>query len=217
MALLKRVWRVVQTNVEQWVNPVEDPAQLLEQVVTQMHQELVKLRQATAQAIATQKRTERQASQNQTAAQTWHERAHLALNGGDEAIARDALTRRQGYLNTTRFLQDQITEQQQVVQKLKQDLQRLEQKYTQAKLKKELYLARLQSAQATQNLQTLLNTAGDSPWDMFDRVEEQILALEAQVEVGQTATQNSLENRFSQLEQQAKVEAELKRLQSRPD
>ncbi|MEM8642117.1 MAG: PspA/IM30 family protein [Cyanobacteria bacterium P01_G01_bin.54] len=217
MTLLKRVWRLVQTNVEQWINADEDPAERLAQMVELMHSELIKLRQATAQAIATQKRTERQMLQNQSTAETWYQRAQLALGKGDEAIARDALGRRQGYLETAAFLQSQIDQQQTVSQKLKQDLQTLEQKYQQAKLKKEMYLARLHSAQATQRLQILLNEAGSDPWSVFDRVEEEILALEAEADVANAASANRIENRFAELEREAKVEAQLKQLRSQSE
>ncbi|MGB0564297.1 MAG: PspA/IM30 family protein [Spirulinaceae cyanobacterium] len=215
--LVKRVWRLVQTNVEQWINPHDDPAERLAEMIEIMHGELRKLRQATAQAIATQKRTERQLLQNQSAAETWYQRAQVALDKNDEAIARDALNRRQGYLETVAFLQSQIDQQQTVSQKLKQDLNILEQKYQHVKLKKEFYLARLHSAQATQSLQTLLNASSTDPWSLFDRVEEEILALEAEAEMTTTANANRLENRFAQLEREAQVEAQLKQLRSSSD
>ncbi|NEO85383.1 MAG: PspA/IM30 family protein [Spirulina sp. SIO3F2] len=214
MTVLKRAWRIVQTQVEQWLDPpLDDPAERLEQLIAQMHQELFKLRQATAQAIATQKRTERQVAQNQASAQTWHQRAQLALAKGDETIAREALTRRQGYLETAAFLQTQISQQQAVSQKLKQDLQTLEQQYEQAKIKKELCLARLHSAQATQSVQAVLHESGANPWALFEQVEAEILALEAQAEMAADVT-NSLEEQFAQLERQSQVETELKQLRS---
>lgn len=215
MTVLKRAWRIVQHQVGQWLDsPGEDPTERLEQLVEQMHQELFKLRQTTAQAIATQKRTERQMAQNQTAANTWYQRAQIALTKGDEAIAREALTRRQSYLETAEFLQTQIRQQHALTQKLKQDLQNLEQQYEQTKVKKELCLARLHSAQATQSVQAILHESGASPWALFERVEQEILDLEAQTEVATAAITDRTEEQFVQLERQAQTEIELQRLRS---
>lgn len=196
MNVLQRVWQTVQERL----NPTEEPAVLLAQVVTRMHQDLIQLRQATAQAIATQKRTERRLNEHQNTADQWHQRAHRAIAQGDELLAKDALKHRHEQLEQVKWLRTQMTEQNQVITKLKQDLRHHEQQYSRAKLKKEIYLARLQSAQATQNLQTWLNDSGNSPWDVFDRVEAQIFDLEAQAEVAQLPT---LERQFAALEQPA--------------
>ncbi|WP_072621128.1 PspA/IM30 family protein [Spirulina major] len=216
MNLLGRAWQVVQANVNHWLTATEDPAQMLEQIVGQMSQELTRLRQGVAQAIATQKRTERQAHQNEAAAADWHQRAQLALNQGNEAIAREALTRRQTYLDTAALLRTQLQTQTATIAQLKQDLHRLETKYHHARLKRDMVLARLQSAQASQRLQTLLADTEDSPWAMFDKVEAQILDLEAQRDVTQLGT-SGLEARFQTLEQRDRVEAELNRLKLEQD
>lgn len=216
MSLLGRAWQVVQANVNHWLTATEDPAQMLEQIVGQMSQELTLLRQGVAQAIATQKRTERQADQNTTAAEDWHQRAQLALNQGNEATAREALTRRQTHLDTAAFLQSQIQGQTATIAQLKQDLHALETKYNHARLKRDMVLARLQSAQASQRLQDLLAETEDSPWAMFDKVEAQILDLEAQRDVTQLGTQG-VESRFQALEQRDRVEAELNRLKLQQD
>ncbi|MDB9496561.1 PspA/IM30 family protein [Spirulina major CS-329] len=216
MNLLGRAWQVVQANVNHWLTATEDPAQMLEQIVGQMSQELTRLRQGVAQAIATQKRTERQAHQNEAAAADWHQRAQLALNQGNEAIAREALTRRQTYLDTAALLRTQLQTQTATIAQLKQDLHRLETKYHHARLKRDMVLARLQSAQASQRLQTLLTDTEDSPWAMFDKVEAQILDLEAQRDVTQLGT-SGLEARFQTLEQRDRVEAELNRLKLEQD
>ena len=57
-----------------------------------MQGNLVQLRQAVASAIATQKRTERQAHQAESTGEEWYLRAKLALQQTNEALAREALT-----------------------------------------------------------------------------------------------------------------------------
>ncbi|GFZ91516.1 hypothetical protein CYANOKiyG1_01900 [Okeania sp. KiyG1] len=136
MGLLDRVWRVIRANVNTLISGAEDPEKVLEQTVTEMQNDLVKLRQAVAQAIATQKRTERQYSQAQSTADEWYRRAQLALQKGQENLAREALTRRKSYQETATAMKVQVEQQKQVMEKLKQNMRQLEQKISEAKLKR---------------------------------------------------------------------------------
>ena len=58
MGLFDRISRLVRANVNQLVNGAEDPEKILQQTVLDMQSALVSMRQAVAQAIATQKRSE---------------------------------------------------------------------------------------------------------------------------------------------------------------
>ena len=120
MGLFDRVGRVVRANLNSLINQAEDPEKILEQVVSEMQSDLIQVRQAAAQAIAIHKRTERQASQADSTAEEWYRRAQLALQKGDETLARDALTRRQTYQDTAKALNSQLQQQNTVVVQLKQ-------------------------------------------------------------------------------------------------
>jgi phage shock protein A len=116
-----------------------------------MQEDLVKLRQAVASAIAT-KRTERQAHQAQSTAEEWYRRAQLALQQGNEALAREALTKRKSYQDTATAIKTAMKQHNTVVVRLKKDMQTLESKISEAKTKKDMYIARARSAQASQKL-----------------------------------------------------------------
>ena len=118
MGLLDRISRLVRANINTLLNGAEDPEQVLQQTVIDMQSDLISMRQAVAQAIATQKRSERQCEQAARNAREWYNRAQLALNKNDEATAREALSRRQTYTQTEQALRPQITRQKEVVQQL---------------------------------------------------------------------------------------------------
>ncbi len=204
MGLLDRVFRVIRANLTSVVNGAEDPERVLEQTVSQMQSDLIQLRQSVAQAIATQKRTERQQAQAQTTAQEWHNRAHLALNKGDEATAREALTRRQPYLETARVMAQQQQQQRQIVQKMKVNMRQLEAQLAEARTKKDMFIARSRSAQASQRLNEMMGQMNGS-MGAFNRIEEKIVELEAQsdaiAEVNALSESGQLDRRFAQLEQ----------------
>ena len=84
MGLLDRIGRLIRANFNSLVSGAEDPEKILEQAVADMQDDLIDLRQSVAQAIATQKRTERQYAQANNQAKEWYGRAQLALQKGEE-------------------------------------------------------------------------------------------------------------------------------------
>jgi phage shock protein A len=210
MGLIDRILRVIRANLNSMIGQAEDPEKVLEQAVEDMQQDLIQLRQAVAQAIATQKRTERQASQADSTANEWYNRAQLALSKGDETLAREALTRRKSYQETAKAMQAQLGQQKEVVTKLKQNMRTLESKISEAKTKKDLYIARARSAQASQKINEMLgNVSTGSALSAFERMEEKVMQLEAQSEALQELGSNELEKRFASLEGGDEIDAEL--------
>ncbi len=208
MRLFDRISRVVRSNLNSVVNRAEDPEQVLEQTVQEMQTDLLQLRQAVAQAIATSKRSERQLHQSQSLAKQWQERAQLALQQGNEGLARDSLVRRRSYTETVKLITAQLAQQNAVVIKLKQSMTGLETKIAEAKTRKDLFIARAKAAQASQNLhETLGRVNGRSPLNAFDRMEERVQQLEAQAEVMAELSDDDLDQQFAALEKGSEVTA----------
>jgi phage shock protein A len=216
MGLFDRIGRVVRANLNSLVNQAEDPEKVLEQAVLDMQNDLIQVRQAVAQAIATQKRTERQASQAQSTAEEWYRRAQLALQKNDETLAREALTRRQSYQETADALKAQITQQSSVVGKLKQNMVALESKLSEAKTKKDMFIARARSAKASQQLNEMLDRVGtNNAMAAFERMEEKVLQLEARSEaIEELGSGDAVEKQFKALES-GNVDDELAALKSK--
>ncbi|MBD2022133.1 PspA/IM30 family protein [Leptolyngbya sp. FACHB-36] len=210
MGLFDRIWRLIRANFNSLVSQAEDPEKILEQTVLDMQEDLIQLRQAVAQAIATQKRTERQYSQATTTANEWKKRAQLALEKGDENLAREALTRRKSYQDTAEALKSQLDQQAGIVTQLKQNMIKLESKISEAKTKKDLYIARARSAKATQQINEMMGRVGTgSALQAFERMEEKVLQLEAQSEAVAELGMDDLEKRIEALGETDEVEAEL--------
>ena len=210
MGLLDRIGRVIRANLNSLVSGAEDPEKILEQTVTQMQEDLIQLRQSVAQAIATQKRTERQHSQAQSKADEWYGRAQLGLQKGQEHLAREALTRRKPYLETAYALRNQLVQQEQVVAQLKKNMRTLESKIAEARTKKDMYIARARSAEASRKINEMIGQAGASgAIAAFERMEEKVSSLEIQSEaLAELNAASSLEGQFAALEAED-VDAEL--------
>lgn len=201
MGLLDRTWRVIRANVNSWIEQSEDPEKILQQAVSELMAEGTKMRQAVAQAIATQKRTERQLTQAQAVAQEWYRRAQLALDKGNEQLARDALTHRQSYQITAHNLQSYLQQQREITNRLRKELRTLEGKISEAKMKKDLYVARARSASAAQRIHELTsNSNGSTSLNAFERMEEKVIHLEANAQATAELNANELESKFAVLE-----------------
>ena len=215
MGIFDRLWRIIRANISNLVSGAEDPEKILEQTLTDMQNDLVKLRQAVAQAIATQKRTERQCYQTQSTANEWYRRAQLALQKGQENLAREALTRRNSYQETANLMKAQVEQQKQVVEKLKQNMRQLEHKISEAKLKKNMYIARARSARASEKLNEILGSVNTgNALSAFEQMEDQIMQLEAKSEAMADLGIDSLEKKFTSLEGDNDIETELKAMKA---
>jgi phage shock protein A len=181
-----------------------------------MQADLIKLRQAVATAIASQKRIQNQAEQAEAQAKTWYERAELALKKGEEDLAREALSRRKTCQDTATALNTQLQSQAGQVDQLKKSLVALESKIAEAKTKKDMLKARAQAAQAQEQLQSAVGSLGtNTSMAAFERMEEKVEALEARSQAAAELAGADLESQFAALEGAPEVDDELAALKNR--
>ena len=216
MGFFDRLSRLVRANANAVVGAMEDPAKILDQSVADMQADLVKLRQAVATAIASQKRIQNQAEQAEAQANTWYERAELALKKGEEDLAREALGRRKTCQDTATALNTQLQSQAGQVEQLKQSLVKLESNIAEAKTKKDMLKARAQAAQAQEQLQSAVGNLGtNSSMAAFERMEEKVQSLEARSQAAAELAGADLESQFAALEGAPEVDDELAALKGK--
>ncbi|MBD2450718.1 PspA/IM30 family protein [Nostoc sp. FACHB-152] len=215
MGLFDRIKRVVGANINDLVNKAEDPEKMLEQAILEMQEDLVQLRQGVAQAIAAQKRTEKQYNDAQNEINKWQRNAQLALQKGDENLARQALERKKTYNDTSVALKASLDQQSTQVETLKRNLIQLESKLSEAKTKKEMLKARITTAKAQEQLEGMvrgMNT--NSAMAAFERMEEKVLMQEARAQSAAELAGADLESQFARLEQGSDVDDELAALKA---
>lgn len=204
MGLLERVAMAVRANLNALVSAAEDPEKILEQTIIDMNADLVKLRQAVAQAIAAQKRLEQQYTQNLQQARQWEDRARLALSKGDEALAMEALSRKKSATDTAAALKTQVAQMAAQVNALKGNLTALESKLAEAKTKKEMLKARARAAKASEQIHQAISKVGTSnAMAVFDRMEDKVLQMEARSQALAELSGDTLESKFQALESSA--------------
>jgi phage shock protein A len=210
MGLFDRIRRVVSSNLNDMVSKAEDPEKMLEQAILEMQEDLVQLRQGVAQAIAAQKRTEKQYSDAQNEINKWQRNAQLALQKGDENLARQALERKKTFTDTSGALKTSLDQQTTQVESLKRNLIQLESKISEAKTKKEMLKARITAAKAQEQLEGMVKGMNSSSaMSAFERMEEKVLMQEARAQSAAELTGSDLETQFARLEGSSDVDDEL--------
>lgn len=223
MNMFNRFARVVSSNVNNLIKGLEDPEKVIEQAVIDMQSDLVKIRQSYAEISATQKRMDKQREQADGMANDWYRRAQLALEKGDEELAREALSRRQIQLDIVEDLNKQIALQAKSIEKLYTSMVALEQKITEAKRQKDTFIARARTAKTASQVNDMLSSiTGTSSMEAFERMKAKVENLEAEAEVaGELAASSSgsaspnMEERFRALEGNSKVEDQLEMMKKR--
>ncbi len=210
MSLSERVSRLFRSNINDLVSKAEDPEKILEQALIDMQDNFVKMKEAVAGAIAQQKRSQAQLANNQREANVWQERAQLALQKGDEDLARQALVRKKALSDTVTALQNQLDSQTGQVDGLKKNLMMLESKIAEAKAKKDMLKARSQAAKANEQLQSSMNTmSNSSAMAAFERMEDKVVMMESRSQAAAELAGAGLEAQFMELQGGQDVDYEL--------
>ena len=175
---------------------------MLDQTVNEMQEDLIKMRQASAQVMASQKQLEAKYKQAQATSDDWYRRAQLALQKGDEELAREALKKRQGYQQNADGMAAQVASQKDAVDKLIANTRTLEGKLVEARSKKDTLKARAQSAKTSKKVGEIVGSLSTtSAYAAFERMEEKVLALESEAEaVAQLTAPDGVAEKFLALE-----------------
>lgn len=219
--LFDRFVRVAKANVNKVISGMEDPEKVLDQALDEMQSDLIKVRQSYAEVLATQRRLTSQKEQQDQVAAEWYGRAELAVEKGDDELAKEALSRRQACVTKANDLEAQIQAMTGNVDRLFDSVKALEEKISAAKDEKEQLIARARTAQTTAKVNEMLSDVGSqSGAGAFDRMKEKVEMLETRAEVSQGMlpegnAPGSLEDRFKQLESGNAVEDELARMKGK--
>lgn len=209
--LFSRVSRVFRSYANSIVSSLEDPEKVLDQSLLDMQNDYAKMRQATAQVIASRKQLEVKYENAATMADEWKQRAKLALEKGNDELARQALSKRKVFEETATGLREQLALQQSSVDKLIEDTRTLEAKIQDAKTKKDTLKARAQAAKTTSKVTGVVGSIDTSnALSAFEKMEEKVLRLEAEADAISTMSEvDKLTDEFKQLKGADDIDAEL--------
>ncbi len=205
MGIFDRFKRMLKSNLNDLITKSEDPEKMLNQLISDMNQQLIESKKSVASAIADEKKLERQVNDTKAQAEEWERKAMVALRAGKEDLAREALERKQEMEKYAEQYEEQWQQQHESVEKLKSSLRGLQQKIEEAHRKKNLLVARSKRAEAQKRIQEMVGGMSDtSAFEAFEKMSERMDRLEAEnaamEEISGWDKDESIEEQFKQLE-----------------
>jgi phage shock protein A len=180
MGLLERVTTLIRANLNDMIDRAEDPEKMIKQVILDMENQYLQVKTQVAVSIADQHMLEKKLKENEDIGNDWMRKAELAVDKGEDDLARAALDRYQTSLRLAQSYRQQVDDQNAQVETLKGALQKLEQKLDEAKSKRDLLLARHRRSIALGKAARAQTAIGDqSKSGSFDRLKDRVHHTEA--------------------------------------
>lgn len=216
MGLLDRVSTLMRANLNDLLDRAEDPEKVIRQLLIDMNNQFMQVKTQVAASIADEKRLYQRYQENQQRAEEWERKAELAVDRGDDELAKAALGRRNSFKESADGFNQQWQDQKAQVQQLKDALHQLERKIGEAEAKKDLLIARHRRAKAETNIrETMAGIGRSSAAADFARLEERVQGQEARAKAAAELESDTLESRFAALEQADSLDGELAALKAR--
>ena len=219
MQTLNRAKLIVRSHVNDLLEKAEDTRKTRGLMVEEMRQNVRHVKALIAGAIADLKLIEREIDAHGDEANRWEDKAVFALKKGEEDLARRALARKGEHIKKSDLYREQIDTQKEIIDSLKSSLKTLETKldtmrYQTAKLAAAESLGTLQSTvDSMAPADTVIDTTA---FDAYDRLVDRVRDLEVHAEALVELTQgDDLEQKFHELENSEKVEADLAALKTK--
>jgi phage shock protein A len=208
MGIFSRLAKLIQSNLNDLISRSEDPEKMLNQVVLDMNNQLVEAKKQVAASIADEKRLAKQLEAEIATSQEWERRAMMAVRAGNEDLAKEALARKREHDELAVTFKDQWTKQKTAVDQLKKALRLLNEKIEEAKRKKNVLIARKKRAEAQKAIQETMSGLRDqSAFETFDRMSQKVDQIEAEAEaqadLAEEYSGDTLATQFQSLERKA--------------
>ncbi len=210
MGLFSRFTDIVNANLNSMLDKAEHPEKMIRLIIGEMEETLVEVRSSAAKNIAEQKTLARKVKSAEDGIIHWHNKAEIALAKSRDDLAKSALAQKhkcQAQLTQLHCENDQLTG---FLSDIQDDAQRLQDKLNEAKRRQEALMLRQESAEVRLKIrETAVIHNIDEAMAKFERYQQKIDHLEAQVESYDLTENKDLSTQISELEQDDSVEAEL--------
>ena len=222
MGILLRLFNLFRANANDMLDKAEDPEKMLQQMLSDFEVQKRKAKQQMTEALALQKRFERDTEKEYKEAEKWEQKAILAVQNEKDHLAKEALIRKKEHTFRAADFEKQLEMHRSNAEALRSSYQTMEDKIDEIKRKKGLLSVKQKQAEAQEQIFLTMEGLGDTSGAMetIARVEEKVENMQARAEayreIGMESDKGSLENKFEELEQDSSnMELELLELKKR--
>ncbi len=221
MGIFDRASRLISSNFNAILDSAEDPKKSIEQTLRDMQKQLKLAKTELVRAVAAERQLKTKVADLSAEEERWEKRAELAVEKGDDELARQALAQRKR-IRVEKERTDQLRAQQRGnALEMKSALETMDLKYKDFSARKNTIAAKSAQAKGGGGVEGLGASGGSSAFEEFRNLEDRIEGVddvfEAQREVNQMLDRDGsvtgmsaseLEAKFRELEGNASAGAD---------
>jgi len=216
MSLLDRVSTLLSANLNDLVEKAEDPERMLKQIVLDMENQLMQVKTQVAIAIADQHLLEKKRAEHEQQAGDWRRKAELAVQKGQDDLARAALERALSHDQLVKGFTNQAEDQKHEADSLRQALHKLEQKLSETRAHSEMLIAEHRRAKVVGRATKARQMVGTDQEHAMGRMRSKVHVRAAEnAAASEILSPETLEDKFKTLESEDKIELLLAEMKSR--
>lgn len=218
--LFKRLNDLITANISDLIDRVEDPEKMIKHIIREMEESITAAKDGVVDAIASEKTLRQDVETHRRHSAQWHQKARVALQEGNEALARTALTHKNEHDRIVEGLEPALKSAVDTSASLKAQLRALEAKLEEAKRKRSALAARQRAAEVKQNMTQIGESfkAGLSAHADFARMEARVAEIEARSQaISEVYEDDALDREFLDMSARAQIDTELEALKRELD
>ncbi|MEZ5555503.1 phage shock protein PspA [Haliea sp.] len=217
MGIFSRMSDIINSNLNALLDQAEDPQKMIRLIIQEMEDTLVEVRSSSARVLADRKAAARRLQQVQAEAESWEQKARLAVNKGREDLARAALQEKHAIEDEVAVVEAELRAADEHIAQLSTEIGQLQQKLSDAKSRQQALLMRSKTVESRIKVKRQMHReALDTAFQRFEHFERRIDNLESQLElldVGRDVAPD-LAAEIESLEEDERISNELQRLKA---
>lgn len=217
MGIFSRMSDIINSNLNALLDQAEDPEKMIRLIIQEMEDTLVEVRSSSARVLADRKAAARRLQQVQADADSWEQKAKLAISKGREDLARAALQEKHAIEDELAVVTAELTAADEHIAQLSTEIGQLQQKLSDAKSRQQALLMRSQTVESRIKVKRQMHReALDTAFHRFEHFERRMDNLESQLElldVGREVPPD-LAAEIDALQQDERISDELERLKA---
>lgn len=208
--VFKRMRDLVVATVNEGLDRIEDPIIMINQYLRDMEDELEKAKRSVIRHQSLEQSFKNQKEEAEKMSEKRHKQANLAMDAGNEELAKRALIEKKYYEERKTYYQNLHGKTMVQVQELMESVSKLQSKFEELRDRKAALVARAHAAKTKGAIQfTLHKSSHHNTLKDFERLEGRIYEMETKGNLFGTSAPEPKADPFEELENQEDIEKEL--------